>query len=75
MEDFPAIYNEYSNLNQPSIDFERLRHLELTNIQKRCEDADKILFNRSIWLNKIRIGVAISPVFAVFILVIQQKIF
>lgn len=74
-EDFPAIYNEYKNLNQPSIEFEKLRHLELDNIQKRCEEADRVILERSIWLNKIRIGIALSPVFAVLILVAQQTFF
>jgi hypothetical protein len=74
-EDFPAIYNEYKNLNQPSIDFEKLRHLELANIQIRCEDADKMIHDRSIWLNKIRISIAVSPIFAATVLAIQQAFF
>jgi hypothetical protein len=72
LKDFPALYNEYKNLNQPSIEFEKLRHQELANIQKRCEDADEIILDRSIWLNRIRISVALSPVFTVAVLAIQQ---
>ncbi len=75
LEDFPALYNEYKNLNQPSIEFEKLRHHELANIQKRCEDADEIILDRSIWLNRIRVSVALSPVFTVAVLAIQQNFF
>ena len=74
-EDFPALYNEYNNLNQPSIKFEKLRHLELANIQIRSEEADKMIHDRSIWLNKIRISIAVSPVFAAVVLAIQQTFF
>lgn len=74
-EDFPALYNEYKNLNQPSIEFEKLRHHELANIQQRCEDADKIILNRSIWLNRIRVCVALSPIFSVAVLAFQQSLF
>lgn len=73
LEDFPALYNEYKNLNQPSIEFEKLRHHELANIQKRCEDADAIILDRSIWLNRIRVSVALSPIFTVAVLAIQQS--
>jgi hypothetical protein len=75
LEDFPAIYNEYKNLNQPSIEFQDLRHLELANIQTRCEEADQKILDRSIWLNKIRICIAVSPIFAVMVLAIQQTFF
>jgi hypothetical protein len=71
-EDFPALFNEYKNLNQPSIEFEKLRHLELANIQKRCEDADEIILDRSIWLNRIRVSIALSPIFTVVVLATQQ---
>jgi hypothetical protein len=72
LKDFPALYNEYKYLNQPSIEFEKLRHLELANIQKRCEDADGIILDRSIWLNRIRVSIALSPIFTVMVLATQQ---
>ena len=75
LQDFPALYNEYKNLNQPSITFDRLRHLELANIQARCEEADKVILNRSTWLNKIRIFIAISPIFGAIVFAIQQTLF
>lgn len=75
LEDFPALFNEYKYLNQPKIEFDKLRHLELANIQQRCEDADQIILVRSIWLNRIRVSVALSPVFTIAILAIQQKFF
>ena len=73
LEDFPALYNEYKHLNQPDIEFEKLRHLELANIQQRCEVADQIILNRSIWLNRIRVSIALSPIFTVAVLAIQQN--
>lgn len=75
LEDFPAVYNEYKNLNRPAIEFEKLRHLELTNIQARCEAADKVILKRSTWLNNIRISIAVSPIFAAVVLAIQQTLF
>ncbi len=75
LEDFPALFNEYKNLNQPSIAFDRLRHLELANIQARCEEADKIILTRSTWLNKIRVYIAISPIFGAIVFGIQQALF
>jgi len=63
--DYPALYNEPKNLNQPNINFETLRMAEIDNIQKRIEEADTIILERSIWLNGVRKALAVSPIVGV----------
>lgn len=61
-EDFPNVYNEPKNLDQPGYTLLKLRGFELENIQGRIEIACAIIERRSNALNNVRKAIALFPI-------------
>lgn len=66
VKDFPSVYNDPANLNRPHMDFDVLRMKEIENLQARIEMAQKLIAEKSIWLNRARVMLLATPLVVVF---------
>lgn len=62
IREIPALTNEPRNLRHDDPDLDRLRGLELDNIQERINQAARRNVVMSQWLNGVRMGLVGSPI-------------
>lgn len=62
--DFPSVWNEPKNLNQPDYGLDELREFELLNLQGRIKQAVAINFTKSVRLNRCILATCFTPVIA-----------
>lgn len=67
MRDFPPIYNNPSNLNQPDYDFEQLRYFQLEHLGNCCVQAANLNAQRAKQINYAIVALSLTPLIAIII--------
>lgn len=63
--DFPSVWNEPKNLYQKSYELDKLREVELKNLQIRIDDAMNLNFEKSLRLNACIVATCFTPIIGI----------
>ncbi|MFP3567321.1 hypothetical protein [Paraburkholderia sp. SIMBA_030] len=70
----PSIYNEPRNLYQPAYSLDQLKEAEVEGMQRRIDMAAKSNAGVVVWLNRLRLAAAASPIVFIAAAFVASKV-